>query len=50
MRDSLAIALKKEYKHRFLFFKWGVRGYDVKVANFNPHSTIKYNTYVMKRK
>ena len=50
MRDSLAIALKKEYKHRFLFFKWGVKGYDVKVANFNPHSTIKYNTYVMKRK
>ena len=50
MRDSLAIALKKEYKHRFLFVKWGVKGYDVKVANFNPHSTIKYNTYVMKRK
>ena len=50
MRDSLAIALKREYKHRFLFFKWGVKGYDVKVANFNPHSTIKYNTYVMKRK
>ena len=49
MRDSLAIALKKEYKHRFLFIKWGVKGYDVKVANFNPHSTIKYNTYVKRK-
>lgn len=46
VRDSLAIALKKEYKHRFLLFKWGVKGYDVKVVNFNPHSTIRYNTYV----
>lgn len=49
MRDSLAIALKKEYKHRFLFFKWGVKGYDVKVVNFNPHSSIKYNTYVKRK-
>lgn len=46
MRDSLAIALKKEYKHRFLFLKWGTKGYDVKVVNFNPHSTVRYNTYV----
>lgn len=46
VRDSLAIALRKEYKHRFLWIKWGVKGYDVKVANFNPHGTIKYNTFV----
>lgn len=49
MRDSLAIALKKEYKHRFLFFRWGTKGYDVKVVNFNPHSTIRYNTFVKSR-
>lgn len=49
MRDSLAIALKREYKHRFLFFKWGTKGYDVKVVNFNPHSTIRYNTFVRKK-
>ena len=48
MRDSLAIALKREYKHRFLFIKWGTKGYDVKVANFNPHSSIRYNTFVKK--
>ena len=48
MRDSLAIALKLEYKHRFLFVKWGTKGYDVKVVNFNPHSSVKYNTFVRK--
>lgn len=46
VRDSLAIALKREYKHRLLFIKWGTKGYDVKVVNFNPHSTIRYNTFV----
>lgn len=50
MRDSLAIALRKEYKHRFLFFRWGVKGYEVKVANFNPHSSVRYNTFVKKRR
>ena len=48
MRDSLAIALKREYKHRFLFLRWGTKGYDVKVVNFNPHSSVKYNTFVKK--
>lgn len=50
MRDSLAIALRKEYKHRFLFIKWGTKGYEVKVANFNPHSSVRYNTFVKKRR
>lgn len=50
MRDSLAIALKREYKHRFLFIKWGTKGYEVKVANFNPRSSIRYNTFVKKRR
>lgn len=50
MRDSLAIALKREYKHRFLFFRWGTKGYDVKVVNFNPHSSVRYNTFVKKRR
>ena len=50
MRDSLAIALKREYKHRFLFIRWGTKGYEVKVANFNPHSSVRYNTFVMKKR
>lgn len=50
MRDSLAIALRNEYKHRFLFIRWGTKGYEVKVANFNPHSSVRYNTFVKKRR
>ncbi len=46
VRDSLAIAVRKEYKHRFLWWRWGTKGYEVKAVNLNPHSTIKYNTFV----
>ena len=49
VKDSLAIAVKKEFKHRFLWWKWGTKGYDVKVMNFNPHSTIRYNTFVKRK-
>jgi hypothetical protein len=49
VRDSLDIAVKKEYKHRLLFLKWGTKGYQVKVMNFNPHSTIRYNTFVKRK-
>ena len=50
VRDSLAIAVKREYKHRFLFWKWGTKGYQVKTTNFNPHSSIRYNTFVKKKR
>ncbi len=30
--------------------RWGVKGYKVKVVNFNPHSTIRYNQYVKPEK
>ncbi len=45
-RDSLAVAVEREYRHRFLWWRWKVKGYHVKVANFNPHSSVKYNSYV----
>lgn len=44
--DSIVTYVAREYKHKFLFFKWGTKGYTVKVLNFNPHSTILYNTYI----
>ena len=50
MRDSIAVAVKREYKHRFLWWRWKVKGYEVKVANFNPHATIRYNTYVQRHR
>lgn len=45
-RDSLQTIVYRQYKHRFLWWRWGTKGYDVKVINFNPHSTILYNSYI----
>lgn len=50
LRDSLAIAVEKEYKRRFLWWKWGTKGYKVKAVSFCPYTTIRYNTYVRKRR
>ncbi len=45
-RDSLQTIVAKQYKHRFLWWRWGTKGYTVKVVNFNPHSTLLYNSYI----
>ena len=37
------------YKHRFLFWRWGTKGYEVKIVNFNPHVDVKYNQHIMIR-
>jgi len=50
LQDSLAIAVEKEYKKKFLWWKWGTKGYRVKVVNFCPYSTVRYNTFVKRRK
>lgn len=49
LRDSLAISVEKEYKHRFLWWRWRTKGYAVKVVNFNPHSRVTYNRYIRKQ-
>lgn len=46
IRDSITTLIYREYKHKFLWWKWGTKGYKVKVINFNPHSTVLYNQYV----
>lgn len=50
LRDSLAIAVEKEYKKRFLWWRWGTKGYQVKAVSFNPYTTIRYNTYVKRKR
>lgn len=46
IRDSLATVVHREYKHRFLWFRWGTKGYKVTLVNFNPRAHIRYNTYI----
>lgn len=44
--DSVLTMVYREYKHKFLWWRWGTKGYKVKVVNFNPHATIRYNQYI----
>lgn len=50
LQDSLAISVEREYRKRFLWWRWGTKGYQVKAVSFSPYSTIRYNTFVKRRK
>ena len=50
IRDSLSTIVYREYKHRFLWWKWGTKGYRLKIVNFNPHTHVTYNKYIRARK
>lgn len=45
VRDSLVTYVSQEYKHHFLWWRWG-KGYVVTHVNFNPKSKIVYNKYI----
>lgn len=45
-RDSLTTIVSRIYKHKFLWWRWGTKGYQVQIINFNPHSKIKYSRYI----
>ena len=49
-RDSLQCIVARQFKHKFLWWKWGTKGYNVKVLNYNPHSTILYNSFIQVNK
>ena len=40
--DSAVVYVSRIPKHKFLWWKWGVKGYDIKVACMNPHATIRH--------
>ena len=45
-RDSLSQYIERIYKHKFLFWKWGTKGYRVHIINYNPNSKIEYADYI----
>lgn len=45
-RDSLSQYVERIYKHKFLFWKWGTKGYRVHIINHNPNSKIEYADYI----
>lgn len=44
--DSLTTIVSRTYKHRFLWWRWGTKGYEVRIVSFNPHARIKYSRYI----
>lgn len=46
VRDSLSVFVSREYKHRFLFWKWGTKGYKVSTVSHNPNCKVEYNKYI----
>lgn len=46
IRDSLVTYVSAEYKHHFLWWRWGRKGYKVTHVNFNPKSRIVYDKYI----
>ncbi len=46
VRDSVTTVVYREYRHRFLWWRWGTKGYRVRIVNFNPHATLLYEQYV----
>lgn len=45
-RDSLSVYVERLYKRKFLWWRWGTKGYKAHIINYNPHSTISYADYI----
>lgn len=50
IRDTVVTVVHREYRHHFLWWRWGTKGYRVRIVNFNPHTHVEYNTFVVKQK
>jgi len=46
VRDSLSAYVSMEYKHRFLWWRWGTKGYNVSVVSHNPKCKVEYSKYI----
>lgn len=45
-RDKLDVVPTIDYKHRFLKWRWGVRGVNINVISQNPYSEFTYQKYI----
>lgn len=50
IRDSLDIFVTKIYRHKFLWIRWGTKGYKVKTVSLNPHAEVKESQYFIIKK
>lgn len=47
VRDSFKTYIDRIPKHRFLWIRWGTKGYEVKIVNFNPNVKVKYSQTIL---
>lgn len=45
-RDSIAQVIHVDYKHRFLWWRWGVKSIRQEVINFNPRSRVEFSEVI----
>ena len=45
-RDSISQVGAIEYKHKFLWWKWKVKGVKQVIVNHNPNSKISFSEYI----
>lgn len=44
--DSITTIVSRTYRHRFLWWRWGTKGYQVQIVNFNPHARVSYSRFI----
>ena len=44
--DSLTSIVSRQYKHKFLWWRWGTKGYQVHIVSHNPNAQVVYNRYI----
>lgn len=45
-KDSIAQVVHPIYRKKFLWWKWGVKGFKQEVINFNPHSRVAFSEVI----
>ena len=46
VRDSLSTYVAREFKHRFLWWRWGTKGYSVFIVSHNPKTRVEYSKFI----
>ncbi|MCR4602479.1 MAG: hypothetical protein K5683_02950 [Prevotella sp.] len=50
VRDSVVTYIDRIPKHKFLWWRWGTKGYKVSHVNFNPNAEVKFESFIMVNK
>lgn len=46
VRDSVSTFVSGEYRHKFLWWRWGLKGWSVTTVSHNPHCKVSYSKFI----